>query len=77
MGCMRTIKNLERENLAKSDKISSLTLELEKKTKQIENLLSEKAAAGQQNQRQQLQQAISANSKKRERELEARLKDQD
>jgi hypothetical protein len=33
MGCMRTIKTLERENLAKSDKIQSLALELDKKTK--------------------------------------------
>ena len=44
MGCMRTIKTLERENQAKTDKISSLTLELEKKTKQIESLMSEKAS---------------------------------
>jgi len=47
MGCMRTIKNLERENQAKTDKISSLTIELEKKTKQIESLLAEKAVSGQ------------------------------
>ena len=44
MGCMRTIKNLEKENLAKTDKITSLTLELEKKTKQIDSLTSEKSA---------------------------------
>ena len=43
MGCMRTIKTLERENLAKSDKISSLALELDKKTKIIETLTNEKA----------------------------------
>ena len=49
MGCMRTIKNLERENQAKTDKISSLTIELEKKTKQIESLLAEKAVSGQLN----------------------------
>ncbi len=43
MGCMRTIKTLERENLAKCDKISSLALELDKKTKIIETLTNEKA----------------------------------
>ena len=43
MGCMRTIKNLERENPAKSDKISSLALELDKKSKLIETLTTEKA----------------------------------
>jgi hypothetical protein len=36
-------KNLERENLAKSDKISSLALELDKKSKLIETLTAEKA----------------------------------
>ena len=39
----RAIKNLERENLAKSDKISSLALELDKKSKLIETLTAEKA----------------------------------
>ena len=43
MGCMRTIKNLERENLVKSEKISSLALELDKKSKLIETLTTEKA----------------------------------
>lgn len=43
MGCMRTIKNLERENLVKSEKISSLALELDKKSKLIETLTNEKA----------------------------------
>lgn len=43
MGCMRTIKNLERENLVKSEKISSLALELDKKSKFIETLTTEKA----------------------------------
>jgi hypothetical protein len=43
MGCMRTIKTLERENQAKSDKINSLSLELDKKSKQIEGLLAEKS----------------------------------
>jgi hypothetical protein len=38
MGCMRTIKTLERENQAKSDKITSLSLELDKKSKVIESL---------------------------------------
>ncbi len=42
MGCMRTIKSLEKENQAKADKIASLTLELDKKSKQIETLSSEK-----------------------------------
>jgi len=42
MGCMRTIKTLERENLAKTDKISSLALELDKKSKIIETLNAEK-----------------------------------
>jgi hypothetical protein len=35
---MRTIKTLERENQAKTDKIQSLALELEKKNKQIDSL---------------------------------------
>ena len=38
MGCMRTIKTLEKENQAKSDKITSLSLELDKKSKVIESL---------------------------------------
>jgi hypothetical protein len=42
MGCMRTIKTLERENQAKTDKISSLALELDKKAKIIESLSAEK-----------------------------------
>ena len=42
MGCMRTIKTLERENQSKSDKITSLALELDKKSKAIENLQAEK-----------------------------------
>lgn len=42
MGCMRTIKSLEKENQAKQDKINSLTIELEKKNKQIETLNSDK-----------------------------------
>ena len=42
MGCMRTIKTLEKENLAKQDKIMSLTLELVKKSKTIEGLNAEK-----------------------------------
>lgn len=51
MGCMRTIKNLERENLAKSDKISSLALELDKKSKLIETLTTEKATLASSQQR--------------------------
>ena len=47
MGCMRTIKTLERENQAKQDKISSLTLELEKKTKQIDSASQEKISLAQ------------------------------
>ena len=47
MGCMRTIKTLERENQAKTDKISSLSIELDKKTKQIETMTAEKAAMSQ------------------------------
>lgn len=42
MGCMRTIKNLEKENQAKQDKIMSLTLELDKKSKTIETLNADK-----------------------------------
>ena len=42
MGCMRTIKTLERENQAKSDKITSLSIELDKRSKVIENLQAEK-----------------------------------
>lgn len=41
MGCMRTIKTLEKENQAKQDKISSLQIELEKKSKVIESLKTE------------------------------------
>ena len=33
MGCMRSIKQLEKENQAKQDKINSLQIELDKKTK--------------------------------------------
>lgn len=44
MGCMRTIKTLERENQAKQDKLQSLALELDKKSKTIESLLAEKAS---------------------------------
>lgn len=51
MGCMRTIKSLEKENAAKTDKISSLTIELEKKNKQIEGLNSERLNASQVSQR--------------------------
>jgi len=43
MGCMRTIKTLEKENQAKEDKVASLTLELDKKNKHIEALNSERA----------------------------------
>ena len=42
MGCMRTIKSLEKENTSKQDKISSLQLELDKKNKQIEAINQEK-----------------------------------
>lgn len=42
MGCMRTIKTLERESQAKTDKIASLSLELDKKSKTIETLTAEK-----------------------------------
>ena len=38
MGCMRTIKSLEKENQAKTDKISSIQIELEKKNKIIESM---------------------------------------
>lgn len=33
MGCMRTIKQLEKENQTKSEKVNSLSNELDKKTK--------------------------------------------
>ena len=35
---MRTIKSLEKENQAKTDKISSIQIELEKKNKIIESM---------------------------------------
>jgi len=38
MGCMRSIKNLERENQAKTEKIQSLSIELDKKTRVIDSL---------------------------------------
>jgi hypothetical protein len=47
MGCMRTIKSLEKENQAKSDKILSLNLELEKKSKLLETLQAEKVSFSQ------------------------------
>ncbi len=51
MGCMRTIKTLERENQAKSDKIHNLSVELDKKSKQIDSLTAEKSQILQQSQR--------------------------
>jgi uncharacterized coiled-coil protein SlyX len=77
MGCMRTIKTLERENQAKTDKITSLSLELDKKSKLIETLQADKANFAQHSQRTQVQQTISANQKRKERELEGRLKHQE
>lgn len=77
MGCMRTIKTLERENQAKTDKISSLALELDKKSKIIETLNAEKQGSASSQQRMHIQSQISANQKKKERELEAKIKDQD
>ena len=41
MGCMRTIKTLEKENQAKQDKIQSLQIELDKKNKTIEGMKTE------------------------------------
>ena len=77
MGCMRTIKTLEKENQAKADKIQSLQIELDKKSKLIETLNAEKVNLTQSQQRMQVQTQISANQKKKERELEQRLKDQE
>ena len=77
MGCMRTIKNLERENQAKSDRISSLALELDKKSKTIETLLAEKVTWDKTAGRVQASQNISANHKKREKELETKIKEQE
>jgi hypothetical protein len=51
MGCMRTIKTLEKENQAKADKIQSLQIELEKKSKLIETLNAEKINLTQSQQR--------------------------
>jgi hypothetical protein len=51
MGCMRTIKSLEKENQAKTDKITSLQLELDKKAKHIEGLNTEKLNMSQSQQR--------------------------
>jgi len=51
MGCMRTIKTLEKENQTKSEKISSLQLEMDKKGKQLEHINQEKLNLSQQQQR--------------------------
>ena len=42
MGCMRTIKTLEKENQTKSEKISYLQCEMDKKGKQLEHFNQEK-----------------------------------
>ena len=42
MGCMRTIKQLEKENQVKTDKIQMLQIEIEKKNKIIEGFNSDK-----------------------------------
>jgi len=54
MGCMRTIKTLEKENQAKADKIQSLQIELDKKSKLIETLNAEKVNLTQSQQRMQV-----------------------
>ena len=77
MGCMRTIKNLEKENQAKQDRISSLAIELDKKSKLIDSLSSEKSTWSQSYLKGQAQSTISVNQKKREKELEQKVKDQD
>jgi hypothetical protein len=50
---------------------------LDKKSKLIENLNTEKISLTQSQQRMQVQSQISANQKKKEREMEQRLKDQE
>eukprot|EP00347_Sterkiella_histriomuscorum_P004550 403360036 len=77
MGCMRTIKTLEKENQAKQDKISSLQIELDKKTKNIEALQNEKMTSSQSQQRLSVQQSIQSNTRKKEKELELKVKEQD
>lgn len=77
MGCLRTIKQLEKENQAKQEKASSLQLELEKKGKQIESLNQERLNISSSQQRLQVQTTLQNNSKKKERELESKVKDQE
>ena len=50
---------------------------MDKKSKLIENLNTEKISLTQSQQRMQVQSQISANQKKKEREMEQRLKDQE
>ncbi|CDW75940.1 UNKNOWN [Stylonychia lemnae] len=77
MGCMRTIKTLEKENQAKTDKIASLQLELEKKTKTIEQINNERMNQSVSLQRQSVQSKIEFNQRKKEKEQEQKLKDQE
>ena len=77
MGCMRTIKTLERENQAKSDKIQSLSLELEKKNKHIESLQTEKSALLQSQSRMSIQEKLQESKKKKQADMELKIKDQE
>ncbi len=77
MGCMRTIKTLERENQAKSDKIQSLSLELEKKNKHIESLQTEKSALLQSQSKMSIQEKLQESKKKKQADMELKIKDQE
>lgn len=75
MGCMRTIKTLERENQAKTDKIQSLALELEKKNKQIDSLQTEKSAFIQSQSKMSVQEKLQENKKKKQVDMELKIKE--